>query len=73
MAYHPIFLDIDGKPCVVIGGGTVAERKIRSLLDSGAKVTVISPEVTPGIENSSVSGGLPFIDVSTKMVTSKGT
>ncbi len=50
MAYHPIFLDIDGRPCVVIGGGAVAERKLRSLLDGGAKVTVISPGVTPGID-----------------------
>jgi precorrin-2 dehydrogenase len=50
MAYHPIFLNIDGKPCVVIGGGVVAERKISSLLDGGAKVTVITPEVTPGID-----------------------
>ena len=50
MAYHPIFLNIDGKPCVVIGGGVVAERKIFSLLDGGAKVTVITPEVTPGID-----------------------
>jgi precorrin-2 dehydrogenase/sirohydrochlorin ferrochelatase len=56
MAYHPIFLNIDGKPCVVIGGGTVAERKIRSLLDSGAKVTVITPEVTPGIEKQFRTG-----------------
>jgi len=49
MAYLPIFLDIEGKPCVVIGGGTVAERKIASLLDSGAVVTVVSPDVTAGI------------------------
>ncbi|MFQ5585772.1 MAG: bifunctional precorrin-2 dehydrogenase/sirohydrochlorin ferrochelatase [Thermodesulfobacteriota bacterium] len=50
MAYHPIFLDIAERPCVVIGGGQVAERKVLSLLDGGAEVTVISPEVTSGIE-----------------------
>ncbi|MFQ5329574.1 MAG: bifunctional precorrin-2 dehydrogenase/sirohydrochlorin ferrochelatase [Thermodesulfobacteriota bacterium] len=50
MAYHPIFLDIEGKPSIVIGGGAVAERKISSLLDGGAVVTVVSPDVTAGIE-----------------------
>lgn len=46
MRYYPIFLDIKGRPCVVIGGGKVAERKVLSLLDAGAKVLVISPRVT---------------------------
>lgn len=46
MRYYPIFLDIKGKPCVVIGGGNVAERKVLSLLDAGAKVLVISPKLT---------------------------
>ena len=42
-AYYPIFLKIDGKKCVVVGGGKVALRKVRMLLECGAKVTVISP------------------------------
>jgi precorrin-2 dehydrogenase / sirohydrochlorin ferrochelatase len=46
MGYLPIFLDVTGRRCVVIGGGTVAERKIESLLDAGADVTVISPATT---------------------------
>jgi precorrin-2 dehydrogenase len=50
MKYYPIFLDLRGKACVVIGGGYVAERKVLSLLDAGAKVKVISPEVTSTIE-----------------------
>ncbi|MBQ6757559.1 MAG: bifunctional precorrin-2 dehydrogenase/sirohydrochlorin ferrochelatase, partial [Selenomonadaceae bacterium] len=45
MRLYPINLDIDGKPCVVIGGGEVALRKIRGLLAAGAKVKVIAPEV----------------------------
>ncbi|KXG78904.1 precorrin-2 dehydrogenase/sirohydrochlorin ferrochelatase family protein [Thermotalea metallivorans] len=48
--YYPIMLDIEGKPCAVIGGGKVAERKVRSLLDCGAKVTVVSPQLTAGIK-----------------------
>jgi uroporphyrin-III C-methyltransferase / precorrin-2 dehydrogenase / sirohydrochlorin ferrochelatase len=43
---HPIFIDLDDQAVVVIGGGTVAERKIETLIESGARVTVVSPEVT---------------------------
>lgn len=50
MQYYPIFLDIKNKPCVVIGGGKVAERKVVSLLDAGAEVLVISPEITPALK-----------------------
>jgi len=50
MHYYPIFLDIKGRPCVVIGGGKVAERKVLSLLDAGAKVLVISPRITPTLK-----------------------
>jgi precorrin-2 dehydrogenase / sirohydrochlorin ferrochelatase len=41
--YYPIFLNIQGKKCVVVGGGKVGLRKVKMLLDSGANVTVISP------------------------------
>ena len=50
MEYYPIFMDIKGKPCVVIGGGRVAERKVLSLLNAGAKVCVVSPRLTDGIK-----------------------
>jgi len=41
--YHPIMLNIKGKRYVVVGGGKVALRKVKMLLECGAKVTVISP------------------------------
>jgi precorrin-2 dehydrogenase/sirohydrochlorin ferrochelatase len=47
MTYYPVFLRVAGRPCAVIGGGEVAERKARALLAAGAHVTVISPQVTP--------------------------
>ncbi len=47
MKYYPIFLDIRGKDCLVIGGGEVAERKVEPLLQAGGRVTVISPTLTP--------------------------
>lgn len=45
--YYPIGLDIAGRECLVVGGGKVAERKIRRLLEYGAKVRVVSPDLTP--------------------------
>jgi len=46
MNYYPIFLRVAERPCLVIGGGRVAEQKVESLLRAGAKVTVISPQLT---------------------------
>jgi precorrin-2 dehydrogenase/sirohydrochlorin ferrochelatase len=49
MSYFPIFIEIKGRRCLVIGGGAVAERKIAGLLEAGAAVAVISPHVTETI------------------------
>lgn len=49
MNYYPIFLRVAGRPCLVIGGGSVAEQKVESLLKAVARVTVISPQLTPGL------------------------
>lgn len=46
MSYYPVFLEMNQRRCVVIGGGAVAERKVAGLLKVGATVTVISPQVT---------------------------
>ena len=46
-AYYPIYLQIHDQPCVVIGGGKIAEGKAQGLLAAGARVTVISPDLTP--------------------------
>jgi precorrin-2 dehydrogenase/sirohydrochlorin ferrochelatase len=50
MRYYPVFLDIAGRPAVIIGGGQVALRKVEGLLDAGAEVTVVSPTLHPGLE-----------------------
>src|SRR5437588_7129005 len=44
--FYPIYLNLKGKRVVIIGGGGVAERKIESLLDTGAEIFVLSPQVT---------------------------
>lgn len=46
MGYYPIFLDMAGRSCVVIGGGAVAERKVEGLLQVGANVAIISPSLS---------------------------
>ena len=48
-SYYPIFLRVAGRSCLVIGGGRVAEEKVQSLLTAGARVTVISPQLTAGL------------------------
>lgn len=45
-AYYPMFADLSGRRCVVVGGGMVAQRKVATLLSYGARITVISPTVT---------------------------
>ena len=45
MDFFPIFFDIKQKPCLVIGGGEVAARKVSLLLKAQAEVTVVSPEL----------------------------
>ena len=48
-SYYPVFLNLQGKRVVVVGGGKVAERKVLALLRAGASITVISPEITKRI------------------------
>ncbi|NRD77702.1 siroheme synthase [Bacillus sp. BRMEA1] len=47
--YYPIMLRLEGKKALVVGGGKVAERKVTGLLEAGAIITVISPDVTEGL------------------------
>ncbi|MCG8672473.1 MAG: NAD-binding protein, partial [Pseudomonadales bacterium] len=42
MDYFPLFLDLKGKPCLVVGGGDIAVRKATLLKRAGAKVTVVA-------------------------------
>ncbi len=50
MGYYPLFLEMKGRPCLVIGGGQVAQRKVEGLLAADAAVTVVSPELTAALE-----------------------
>lgn len=60
--YYPVYLDLKGKKCVVVGGGEVARRKVETLLAAGAAVCLISPEVTPAISGLVKTGKLVHIN-----------
>ena len=54
--YYPIFLDLRGRRCVVLGGGEVAEEKVEGLLQAGAAVRVIAPRLTPALAGRVAAG-----------------
>ena len=56
MRYYPVFLDIAGKPVIVIGGGNIAHVKVVGLLKAGAEVTVVSPELNAEMAALSAEG-----------------
>jgi precorrin-2 dehydrogenase/sirohydrochlorin ferrochelatase len=60
--YYPVYLNLKGRPCVIIGGGRVAEGKISRLREAGARITVISPQVTEEIRAAAQQGQLQWCD-----------
>src|SRR5205809_3374785 len=58
---YPVSLDLEGRRCVVVGGGTVAEHKVQGLLDAGAAVTVVAGEFTPALRELAARGELELL------------
>ncbi|WP_342417995.1 NAD(P)-dependent oxidoreductase [Paenibacillus sp. FSL R10-2782] len=48
--FVPILLNCKNKICCIVGGGRIAERKVKGLMKSGALITVISPNITPDLQ-----------------------
>ena len=46
---YPVNLEVEGRCCVVVGGGAVAEQKVRGLLDAGADVRVVAADLCPAL------------------------
>ncbi|WP_139705002.1 siroheme synthase CysG [Aeromonas hydrophila] len=61
MDYLPIFCRLDNKPVLLVGGGEVAERKARLLLDAGAQLTVVSPELDPELAELAANGSIEWL------------
>ncbi len=62
MSLYPVFLKLKDTPCLVIGGGKVAERKARSLLEAQARVTLIAPAVTHGLADMATGGAIKHLE-----------
>jgi siroheme synthase-like protein len=56
--FFPVSLNVQGKTCLVVGGGPVAEKRARSLLSCGAVVRLVSPDVTPWLAAAAEAGTL---------------
>lgn len=62
MRYYPVFLDIAGKPVVVIGGGNIAHQKVVGLLKADAQVTVVSPELNEEMSELASQGSFRHLE-----------
>lgn len=58
MRYYPVHLDIQNRNCLVVGGGAVGTRKVVTLLNCGANVTVVSPDISEKLRELAGSPGL---------------
>jgi precorrin-2 dehydrogenase len=54
--YYPIFLSLKNRPCLVVGGGSVAAGKAKGLLAAGARIVLVSPSLTPELEQLATEG-----------------
>ncbi|RRA94090.1 siroheme synthase CysG [Aeromonas veronii] len=61
MDYLPIFCRLDNKPVLLVGGGEVAERKARLLLDAGAQLTVVAPKLDPELAELAANGSIEWL------------
>ncbi len=62
MRYYPVFLDIAGKPVVVIGGGNIAHQKVVGLLKASAELTVVSPDLNQEMASLAAGGRFRHVE-----------
>ena len=61
MHYYPIFLKVENRPCLVVGGGEVGARKVKTLLNCGASVALVSPEVVDWLKKKIRDGVVDLV------------
>jgi precorrin-2 dehydrogenase/sirohydrochlorin ferrochelatase len=59
--YYPVYIQLHDQPCVVIGGGKIAEGKVEGLLAADAQVTVVSPDLTPRLHELAEQDQITYI------------
>src|SRR5713226_4659678 len=60
MSLFPMFLKLDGRRCLVVGAGTVAEAKVESLLAAAASVRVVAPKAAPRVREWAREGRIEW-------------
>lgn len=58
---YPLFADLAGRRCLVVGAGAVATRKIRGLLDAGADVTIVAPDASLEVRQWAETGQVKWV------------
>ena len=61
MKLYPIHVDLQGRRCVVVGAGAVAERKVATLRECGADVRLVAPQATPGLQRLAEDSALTWM------------
>lgn len=62
MKYYPINIDIRGRSVTIVGGGAVAERKCRTLVEAGARVKLIAPRISRGLRSLLEKGKIEHLE-----------
>ena len=60
-AYYPVYLDLRGRKCVVIGGGFIGQEKVERLIEFGADVVIYAQEATSKVRELSTAGDLTWV------------
>ena len=72
MKYYPVHLDIKNRDCLVVGGGAVGTRKVETLLECGARVSVVSPEPNQQLKKLASEGAITLIQRAYRAADLKG-
>src|ERR1700683_5612506 len=61
VSLFPMFVKLEGRSCLVVGAGAIGEGKIRSFLEAGASVWVVSPRATPPVHEWAATGAIKWL------------